>query len=132
MTSGQALRVERMSSNPKIGRDVSRLLDSHATIVDSGSRGASYRARTFVGLCCESPQELIDQAGFSGLEVTDVTARFRRTCSAWLAAMKELEPQLRRELGDEDFEDERDQKEGMLIGIDEGLLLRSLIICERL
>jgi hypothetical protein len=43
-----------------------------------------------------------------------------------------LEPQLRRELGDEDFEDELDQKEGMLIGIDEGLLLRSLIICERL
>ena len=81
---------------------------------------------------CESPQELIDQAGFSGLEVTDVTARFRRTCSAWLAAMKELEPQLRRDLGDEDFEDELDQKEGMLIGIDEGLLLRSLIICERL
>ena len=75
---------------------------------------------------------LIDQAGFSGLEVMDVTARFRRTCSAWLAAMKELEPQLRRELGDEDFEDELDQKEGMLIGIDEGLLLRSLIICERL
>jgi len=46
--------------------------------------------------------------------------------------MKELEPQLRRELGDEDFEDELDQKESMLTGIDEGLLLRSLIISERL
>ena len=80
---------------------------------------------------CESPQELIDQAGFSGLEIIDVTARFRRTCSAWLAAMKELGPQLRRELGDGDFEDELDQKESMLIGIDEGLLRRSLIICER-
>ena len=80
---------------------------------------------------CESPQELIGEAGFSGLEVIDVTARFRRTCSAWLAAMKELGPQLRRELGDEDFEDELDQKESMLTGIDEGLLRRSLIICER-
>ena len=75
---------------------------------------------------CESPQELIGEAGFSGLEVIDVTARFRRTCSAWLAAMKELGPQLRRELGDEDFEDELDQKESMLTGIDEGLLRRSL------
>ena len=80
---------------------------------------------------CESPQELIGEAGFSGLEVIDVTARFRRTCSAWLAAMKELGPPLRRELGDEDFEDELDQKESMLTGINEGLLRRSLIICER-
>jgi hypothetical protein len=46
--------------------------------------------------------------------------------------MKELESQLRTELGDEDFEDELDQKESMLTGIDEGLLLRSLIIGERL
>ena len=80
---------------------------------------------------CESPQELIGEAGFFDPQVTDVTVRFRRTCSAWLAAMKELEPQLRRELGDEDFEDELDQKESMLTGIDEGLLRRSLIICER-
>jgi hypothetical protein len=80
---------------------------------------------------CESPQELIGEAGFFSPQVTDVTVRFRRTCSAWLAAMKELEPQLRRELGDEDFEDELDQKESMLTGIDEGLLRRSLIICER-
>ena len=80
---------------------------------------------------CESPQELIGDAGFFDPQVTDVTVRFRRTCSAWLAAMKELEPQLRRELGDEDFEDELDQKESMLTGIDEGLLRRSLIICER-
>lgn len=79
---------------------------------------------------CGSPQELIGAAGFSQLQVTDVTGRFRQTCSAWLTAMRELESQLRRELGDEDFEDELDQKESMLKGIDEGLLLRSLIIGE--
>ncbi|HIB09638.1 MAG TPA: hypothetical protein EYO20_07335 [Gemmatimonadetes bacterium] len=81
---------------------------------------------------CESPEELISQAGFSRPQVTDVTFRFRHTCLAWLTAMKELESQLRTELGDEDFEDELDQKESMLTGIDEGLLLRSLIIGERL
>ena len=81
---------------------------------------------------CESPQELTDAAGFSRLQITNVTSRFRHTCSAWLTAMKELELKLREELGDEDFEDELDQKEDMLTGIDEGLLLRSLIISERL
>ena len=80
---------------------------------------------------CDSPQELTGAAGFFHLQIIDVTSRFKQTCSLWLTAMKELETQLREELGDADFEDELNQKEGMLTGIDEGLLRRSLIICER-
>ena len=112
-----------MSSDSETRREASWAVDSHAEIVDFCSRRASYRA-------CGSPQELIGAAGFSQLQVTDVTGRFRQTCSAWLTAMRDVESQLRRELGDEDFEDELDQKESMLKGIDEGLLLRSLIIGE--
>jgi len=75
----------------------------------------------------ESPEHLLREAGFDRVSVTDVTTRFRTTCLAWGAAFDKLDAPLRAELGDEDYEGEVDRKDAMLAGIDEGLLVRSLV-----
>ena len=61
------------------------------------------------------------------IDQQDVTPRFRETCAALLAARRELEGELRREEGDATYDDELSRKQNMLHGIDDGLLVRSLI-----
>ncbi len=67
-------------------------------------------------------------AGFSVIRQEDVTAGFRATCEAMIRARTELEDALRVEEGHEVYEEEQHKKRSMLEGIDEGLLLRSLIV----
>ncbi len=74
------------------------------------------------------PAELMRQAGFGVLVVSDVTENFRATCTALLRARQQLAQELRAEEGDASFEDELLAKESMLEGIDEGLLQRSLVV----
>lgn len=98
------------------------------------SSGESTRARelgpSFVdGL--EDPEYLARTAGFSEINVTDVTPLFRETCIAWIEAMKFLEGELRGQLDPADYEDELRNKTDMLCGIEAGLLMRSLIVCKK-
>ncbi len=74
------------------------------------------------------PEDLATSVGFSVIRREDVTAHFRMTCEAIVRARTELEDALRAEEGDEGYEEEQQDKRGMLQGIDEGLLLRSLIV----
>jgi hypothetical protein len=75
-----------------------------------------------------APGTLARQVGFEVLACRDVTAEFRATSVAFLRAMSEIEPELRAEEGDAYFEEERAAEEMTLTGIDEGLLLRSMVI----
>ena len=74
------------------------------------------------------PEDLARSVGFSVIRREDVTARFRTTCEAIVRARTELEDALRAEEGDEGYEEEQQDKRGMLQGIDEGLLRRLLIV----
>ena len=76
-------------------------------------------------------EELTYSAGLNVIAHTDVTDVFRATCKAFLEAREELEDELRAEGGDEIYEEEQEKKLSMLTGIDEGLLLRSLIVSKK-
>ncbi len=78
-----------------------------------------------------SPAELARSAGLSVVRQEDVTSDFRITCEALLRARSELEEALRAEEGPETFEEEQQKKRSMLLGIDQGLLLRCLIVAEK-
>lgn len=78
-----------------------------------------------------TPEELAQQAGFVVRERRDVTGEYRATSAAFLQARTELEAALRAAEGDAAFEAERTQEEETLAGIDEGLLLRSLLVTEK-
>ncbi len=75
-----------------------------------------------------SPAALAREAGFAVTFVDDVTDQFRSTCDDLLRARVRLEDELRAEEGDAVYEEERDTKAAVRLGIDEGLLLRSLIV----
>ena len=76
-------------------------------------------------------EDLARSAGLSVMLQEDVTAGFRATCEAMTRARTELEDALRVEEGHEVYEEEQQKKRSILKGIDEGLLLRSLIVAVR-
>ena len=78
-----------------------------------------------------SPADLAKSAGLSVVRQEDVTSGFRIICETMLRARSELEEALRAEEGPEAFEDEQQKKCSMLQGIDQGLLLRCLIVVEK-
>ena len=73
------------------------------------------------------PEDLTRHAGFSHVIREDVTAQFRATVEAMLRAARRWAPELRAEQGDEQYAAGCERGEAKLIGIREGLLLRSLV-----
>lgn len=74
------------------------------------------------------PRVLIAEAGLSLTLCEDVTTDFRETSEALGAARGLHEADLRAEEGDEVYEEERQKQRDMRRGIDDGLLMRSLIV----
>ena len=74
-----------------------------------------------------SPDELCRRAGFSIIGCADLTDEFRVTAEAIVRAREALETELRASDGDEVYEGDQTRKTNALVGIDEGLLRRSLI-----
>jgi hypothetical protein len=77
------------------------------------------------------PEELARSAGMSIAAKEDITELFRSTCQAILFAREKYEDMLRSEEGDEIYEEEQKKKQNMLNGIEQGLLLRSLLVCAK-
>ena len=117
-------------------------------VLESGGRIAGYVIHTPDGLsrgdkqraselgpsevaAAAPPEGLMKSAGFSVIRQEDVTAGFRTTCHAILRARSKLEDALRVEEGPELYEVEQQKKRSMLEGVDEGLLLRSLIVAAK-
>ncbi len=73
------------------------------------------------------PEDLAKEAGFSNVSRENVTDVFKATVEAMLRAAKRCEAELRAEQGDEEYSAGRERGEAKLIGIREGLLLRSLV-----
>lgn len=75
----------------------------------------------------EASTKLAEVGGLTVIDQQDVTARFHDTCAALLLARREMEGELRHEEGDTAYDYELASKRDMLRGIDDGLLIRSLI-----
>lgn len=75
-----------------------------------------------------SYEEMLVESGFSGVERLDVTDIFLKTCQSLFRARVNLEDDLRKEEGDDVFEEEQQKKLNMAKGIEMGLLRRSLLI----
>ena len=78
-----------------------------------------------------SPVALTEAARLTVVVTDDVTQAFRATCAALRAARRDLEDELRVDEGDDFYEEEGRKKDAMLLGIDEGLLCRSLIMANK-
>ncbi|MFQ5679226.1 MAG: hypothetical protein ACE5HP_07175 [Gemmatimonadota bacterium] len=112
------------------GRVAGYVIHAPAGLDPAAERRASELGPTEV-TAAGSPEELASRAGFGAVATLDLTDSFRNTCEALLRARNEREEQLRAEEGDELFEEEREKKEAMLRGIEEGLLRRSLLTAIR-
>ena len=61
----------------------------------------------------------------------DLTEDFRETCLALGSARDALEVELREAEGDESYEEERRKERDMRRGMDDGLLVRSLLVARK-
>jgi len=75
-----------------------------------------------------SPADMVRDVGFVSEVQPDVTDRFKESCLAFRKARLDLEAELRKLEGDEVYEEECSAGEGRLLGIQEGLLRRCLIV----
>ncbi|MEO2199506.1 MAG: hypothetical protein ABGY72_25930 [bacterium] len=77
------------------------------------------------------PEELARKAGFVNVVRTDVTEEFTATVEAMLRAAKRWEAELRAEQGEEEYIAGCERGQTMLLGIREGLLLRSVVTAHK-
>lgn len=83
------------------------------------------------GLLEVPPQALLAAAGFALTGLTDVTPEFRQMLTRIHDERSRREEQLRREEGDELFEEAQERKVLTLRCVDEGLLVRTLWVARR-
>ena len=83
---------------------------------------------TASGITRRRLEVLARSAGLSVARQEDVISDFRITCDTIPRARSEAEEALRAEEGPEAFEEEQHKKRSMLLGIDQGLPLCSLIV----
>ena len=97
----------------------------------AGLSAAAQRRASKLGpdavVAAASPEDLTWEAGFLNVVRTDVTHQFRATVEAMLRAARRWEAELRAEQGEEEYVAGCERGKAMLIGIREGLLLRSLV-----
>lgn len=80
----------------------------------------------------DSLARFAEEAGFSLLEVRDVTPDFRRVAEVASLALADHRDALMSAEGEETWEEEVDRKSRMARGVDEGLLVRTLVLAERM
>ncbi len=76
----------------------------------------------------ESYATLLDRVGFSRVSEEDVTTTFAQTAAALLEAREALVDVLRAEEGEQIYQEEYSKLRDMVLGIDEGLVRRALIV----
>ena len=80
----------------------------------------------------ETPHErMLASAGFTDIEVVDVTAEFSRTQQAWIDAWRAHEPELLDLLGADIVNERTTSRQAMRSAIDEALLRRTLYVAHR-
>jgi len=71
---------------------------------------------------------MLASAGFTDIEVVDVTAEFSRTQQAWIDAWRAREPDLLALLGADIVNERKTSRQAMRSAIDEALLRRTLYV----
>lgn len=71
---------------------------------------------------------LFERARFRVEAERDVTPEFRDALERRLAALVRFEEELRRSEGDEQVDAEREKRARMLVGVEEGLLRRTIVL----
>lgn len=124
------------------------MLRECARVLKSGGLLAGYLIHTTPGLseaeedlACElgpssvsgasSPDALFTKAGLQPVTSEDLTEDFRETCRALGSARDAREVELRRVEGDEAYDEERQKERDMRRGMDDGLLVRSLLVARK-
>jgi len=74
---------------------------------------------------------LLRSAGFSNIDIVDVTGEYAETLRAWLAAWGAREQQMRDVFGDTDFDRRVANRLGALDAVERGILERSLCVAVR-
>jgi hypothetical protein len=74
---------------------------------------------------------LLRSAGFVNIQEIDVTGEFERVQRAYYEASARHESALRRDWGDERFEQRQEERRETLRGLADGVLRRSLLVAER-
>jgi hypothetical protein len=74
------------------------------------------------------PWDLLRRAGFTDIEVTDVTGEFLATARGWFAHASRLERDLRLDGGERAFEERQADRRQIICAIEDGLLSRALIV----
>ncbi len=92
----------------------------------AGARAAELGPSKIVA--SESYATLLDRVGFSRVSEEDVTTAFAQTAAALLEAREALVDVLRAEEGEEIYQEEYSKLRDMVLGIDEGLVRRALIV----
>ena len=77
------------------------------------------------------PWDLLSTAGFTDVEVIDLTKAFRETARGWYEHTSEFERELRVAAGDAAFDQQQADRKEMLTAIEEGLLSRSLLFAAK-
>ncbi len=104
------------------GRLVFDVVDVPRGVIESGIPLDDYG---FVAT--ETPYEvLLEKAGFTDIEVEDTTAGYISVATRWLEAIADLEPDLRRALGDQVFVDKVASRREAFEQLQDGTLGRTL------
>ena len=74
---------------------------------------------------------MLRSAGFVDIDEMDVTAAFLRTARGWVEARERHGPQVRKALGEADFEQKQAESRAQVQAIEAGLLQRSLFLAKR-
>ena len=77
------------------------------------------------------PAALFTDAGLEPVTSEDLTEDFRETCLALGSARDALVVELREAEGDESYDEERRKERDMRRGMDDGLLVRSLLVARK-
>ena len=77
------------------------------------------------------PSDLLQAAGFTGIEVIDLTKEFLATARAWYEGSAELDRELRKSVGDVEFDRQQADRREMVVAIEEELLSRGLFVAAK-
>jgi len=73
---------------------------------------------------------MLETAGFAAVTEQDITVEFRATAAKWLEEAAALEPELRRAMGDEVFEEKQANRRTTFQAIEAGDLGRLRLVAE--
>jgi len=102
-----------------------------ASGLNDRDRARAHRSGPWAVASVHDPTELLRRAGFADIAATNRTVEFRRVNEAWIDQWDQHRAELVALYGDAEFDTRQQDRRVQLQAIDDGLLLRSLVIGRR-